>query len=66
MYTSMPIEGLGSLLSEDIRYKKVYPWSVKPDQLVSHHDLIAWHRDWYAGTEFVGQPGSRLLSNAWA
>jgi len=37
---------------EDIRYKKVYPWSVKPDTLVSHHDVMAWHRDWYAGTDF--------------
>lgn len=37
---------------EDIRYKPVYPWSVKPDTLVTHHDLIAWHRDWYAGTKY--------------
>jgi dipeptidase len=37
---------------EDIRYKPVYPWSVKPEKLVTHHDVMAWHRDWYAGTEF--------------
>lgn len=37
---------------EDIRYKAAYPWSVKPDKLVSQHDVMAWHRDWYAGTEF--------------
>jgi len=37
---------------EDIRYKPVYPWSVKPDVLVTHHDLMAWHRDWYAGTKY--------------
>mmetsp|Transcript_59209 Transcript_59209/g.138685 ORF Transcript_59209/g.138685 Transcript_59209/m.138685 type:complete len:587 (-) Transcript_59209:132-1892(-) len=37
---------------EDIRYKAVYPWSVTPDAKVSHHDLMAWHRDWYAGTPF--------------
>lgn len=37
---------------EDIRYKPVYPWSVSPDTKVSHHDLMSWHRDWYAGTEF--------------
>ena len=35
---------------------------MKPDELVSHHDVIAWHRDWYAGTEFVGQPRSGLLN----
>ena len=32
--------------TEDIRYKPVYPWSVKPDKAVSHHDVMAWHRDW--------------------
>ncbi|CAJ1453288.1 unnamed protein product [Effrenium voratum] len=37
---------------EDIRYKPVYPWSVKPDKAVSHHDVMAWHRDWYAGTKY--------------
>merc|ERR1719284_539861 len=37
---------------EDIRYKPVYPWSVKPDTLVTHHDIMAWHRDWYAGTRY--------------
>jgi len=37
---------------EDIRYKPVYPWSVKPDNLVTHHDIMSWHREWYAGTEF--------------
>eukprot|EP00427_Karlodinium_veneficum_P034618 CAMPEP_0169278256 /NCGR_PEP_ID=MMETSP1016-20121227/54206_1 /TAXON_ID=342587 /ORGANISM="Karlodinium micrum, Strain CCMP2283" /LENGTH=581 /DNA_ID=CAMNT_0009365961 /DNA_START=61 /DNA_END=1806 /DNA_ORIENTATION=+ len=37
---------------EDIRYKPVYPWSVKPDKVVTHHDVMSWHRDWYAGTEF--------------
>mmetsp|Transcript_120690 Transcript_120690/g.341273 ORF Transcript_120690/g.341273 Transcript_120690/m.341273 type:complete len:588 (-) Transcript_120690:143-1906(-) len=37
---------------DDIRYKPVYPWSVKPDELVTHHDLMAWHRDWYAGTKY--------------
>lgn len=37
---------------EDIRYKPVYPWSVKPDHPVTHHDIMAWHRDWYAGTKY--------------
>lgn len=37
---------------EDIRYKPVYPWSVKPDKPVTHHDVMAWHRDWYAGTKY--------------
>lgn len=37
---------------DDMRYKAAYPWSVKVDKLVTHHDLISWHRDWYAGTEF--------------
>lgn len=37
---------------EDIRYKKVYPWSVQPDRKVDHHDVMSWHRDWYAGTQF--------------
>jgi len=37
---------------DDIRYKAAYPWSVKPDKLADHKDLIAWHRDWYGGTQF--------------
>eukprot|EP00933_Yihiella_yeosuensis_P081048 TRINITY_DN94588_c0_g1_i1.p1 TRINITY_DN94588_c0_g1~~TRINITY_DN94588_c0_g1_i1.p1 ORF type:complete len:591 (-),score=109.31 TRINITY_DN94588_c0_g1_i1:30-1802(-) len=37
---------------EDIRYKPAYPWSVKPDKLITHHDFFAWHRDWYAGTKY--------------
>lgn len=37
---------------EDLRYKPIYPWSVKPDKLVTHHDVMAWHRDWYAGTKY--------------
>jgi len=37
---------------EDIRYKPVYPWSVKPDRPVDHRDIISWHRDWYAGTKY--------------
>lgn len=37
---------------DDIRYKAAYPWSVKPDKLVTHHDLMSWHRDWYAGTKY--------------
>lgn len=37
---------------DDIRYKPAYPWSVKPDTLVTHHDIMAWHRDWYAGTKY--------------
>lgn len=37
---------------EDIRYKPAYPWSVKPDHPVSHRDVMAWHRDWYAGTKY--------------
>jgi dipeptidase len=36
----------------DLRYKPAYPWSVKPDVPVTHHDVMAWHRDWYAGTQF--------------
>jgi dipeptidase len=37
---------------DDIRYKAAWPWSLKPDQLVTHRDVISWHRDWYAGTPF--------------
>jgi len=37
---------------EDIRYKPVYPWSLKPDGLVSHRDFMTWHRDWYADTKY--------------
>lgn len=37
---------------EDIRYQAVYPWSVRPDRPVDHHDVMAWHRDWYAGTKY--------------
>jgi dipeptidase len=37
---------------EDIRYESVYPWSVKPDNLVTHRDLMSWYRDWYAGTKY--------------
>lgn len=44
---------------EDIRYKPVYPWSVRPDKLVSHHDVMSWHRDWYAGTKFDMTKGTQ-------
>mmetsp|Transcript_62716 Transcript_62716/g.183445 ORF Transcript_62716/g.183445 Transcript_62716/m.183445 type:complete len:581 (-) Transcript_62716:48-1790(-) len=37
---------------EDIRYKPVYPWSLKPDKPVTHRDFMKWHRDWYAGTKY--------------
>merc|ERR1719163_1239118 len=37
---------------EDIRYKPVYPWSLKPDKLVNHRDFMLWHRDWYGGTKY--------------
>jgi len=37
---------------KDIRYTPVYPWSLKPDGLVTPHDVMAWHRDWYAGTKY--------------
>jgi len=37
---------------EDIRYKPAYPWSVKPDKLVTHRDFMTWHRSWYAGTKY--------------
>lgn len=41
----------------DIRYEAAWPWSLKPDTLVTHHDVISWHRDWYSGTIFDQSKG---------
>lgn len=36
----------------NIRLDNPYPWSAKPANKLSAHDLMEGHRDWYAGTPF--------------
>lgn len=36
----------------DLRYDRAWPWSVKPDKLITLDDVKSWYRDWFAGTEF--------------
>jgi len=37
---------------ENLRYDRMWPWSVKPDKLVTPQDVMSWHRDYYQGTKF--------------
>lgn len=36
----------------DLKYDRHWPWSVKPDKLVTRDDVLRWYRDWYADTPF--------------
>jgi len=36
----------------DLRYDRVWPWSIKPDVLLTPQHVMKFHRDWYAGTPF--------------
>jgi len=36
----------------NLRYDRMWPWSMKPDQLIGVRDIFRYYRDWYGGTEF--------------
>lgn len=36
----------------DLRYDRMWPWSAKPDKLITPQDVMRYHRDWYAGTPY--------------
>lgn len=36
----------------DLKYDRSWPWSVKPDKLITLQDVFSWYRDYYAGTQF--------------
>jgi len=36
----------------DLRYDRAWPWSMKPDKLVTVQDIMRYYRDWYGGTQF--------------
>lgn len=36
----------------NLRYDREWPWSAKPDKPVTPRDVMSWHREWYAGTQF--------------
>eukprot|EP00931_Biecheleriopsis_adriatica_P077722 TRINITY_DN51225_c0_g1_i1.p1 TRINITY_DN51225_c0_g1~~TRINITY_DN51225_c0_g1_i1.p1 ORF type:complete len:668 (-),score=56.08 TRINITY_DN51225_c0_g1_i1:15-1940(-) len=37
---------------DDLKYSRQWPWSVKPDRLITRQDVLSWYRDWYSGTSF--------------
>jgi len=37
---------------DDLKYDRTWPWSVKPDKLVTRQTVLSWYREWYAGTPF--------------
>lgn len=37
---------------DNIRYDRMWPWSVKPDHLITPEDIMSVHRDYLQGTEF--------------
>merc|ERR1719498_434463 len=37
---------------KDLRYDRMWPWSAKPDKLLTPQDVMRFHRDWYAGTPY--------------
>lgn len=37
---------------DNIRYDRMWPWSVRPDKLITPEDVMAMHRDYLQGTEF--------------
>lgn len=41
----------------DLKYDRAWPWSVKPDKLLTPQDVMGFYRDWYQGTEFDTSKG---------
>lgn len=37
---------------DDLRYDRGWPWSMKPDKLITPQDVFRYYRDWYGGTQF--------------
>lgn len=50
---------------ENLRYAKPYPFSVRPDKPQTPQDLMAIHREWYAGTKYAPTAPGNIVGGPW-
>ena len=60
-----PSLNLAAEYDDPLRVRAAYPMSVKPDELVGVRDVMAMHRDTYAGTPFDLAADGDLAGGAW-